>query len=53
MAEPHLINKSMMAELEALRTTQAADRAELDAVLTELVPLVSVDDPMGEENSDA
>ena len=53
VAEPHLINKSMMAELEALRTTQAADRAELDAVLTELAPLVTVDDPMGEETTDA
>lgn len=40
VAEPHLVNKSMMAELEALRAAQAADRAELDAVLGELGPLV-------------
>ena len=41
IAEPHLVNKSMMVELEALRTAQAADRAELDAVLGELNALVS------------
>ena len=31
----------MMAELDALRTAQAADRAELDAVLGELNALVA------------
>lgn len=41
VAEPHLVNKSMMTELEALRAVQAADRAELDAVLGELAPLVA------------
>ncbi len=41
VAEPHLVNKSMMAELEGLRAAQAADRAELDAVLGELDALVS------------
>lgn len=40
VAEPHLVNKSMMAELEALRAAQGADRAELDAVLGELSALV-------------
>lgn len=40
VAEPHLVNKSMMAELEALRAAQSADRAELDAVLGELNALV-------------
>lgn len=40
VAEPHLVNKSMMAELEALRATQAADRAELDAILGEIRPMV-------------
>ncbi len=40
VAEPHLINKSMMAELEALRAARAADRTEIDAVLAELAPLV-------------
>lgn len=41
LAEPHLVNKSMMTELEALRAAHSADRAELDAVLGELVPLVA------------
>lgn len=36
VAEPHLINKSMLAELEALRAVHAADRSEVDAVLGEL-----------------
>jgi uncharacterized protein (DUF885 family) len=41
LAEPHLVNKSMMAELDALRAVQGADRAELDAVLGEIGPLVA------------
>lgn len=40
LAEPHLINKSMMAELDALRAARAADRSELDAILSELKPIV-------------
>lgn len=36
VGEPHLINKSMLTELEALRAARAADRAEIDAILTEL-----------------
>ncbi|MGH1369264.1 MAG: hypothetical protein ACRBCL_11675 [Maritimibacter sp.] len=40
VAEPHLVNKAMMAELEALRATQSADRAELDAVLDEIGSLI-------------
>ena len=52
LAEPHLVNKSMMAELEALRATQAADRAELDAVLGELAPLVEPA-PAEEDTADA
>jgi chromosome segregation ATPase len=62
VAEPHLVNKSMMTELEALRAAQAADRAELDAVLGELGPLMAEardlgglgrEAGMGEEASDA
>lgn len=41
LAEPHLVNKSMMAELDALRAAQGADRAELDAVLGELGPMIA------------
>lgn len=43
LSEPHLINKTMMTELEALRAAQAADAAEVDAILSELAPLVKED----------
>ncbi len=36
VAEPHLINKAMMAELDGLRASRCADRAEMDVLLTEL-----------------
>ncbi|MFK7937975.1 MAG: hypothetical protein AB8B82_01255 [Roseovarius sp.] len=36
VAEPHLINKAMLSELEGLRAARAADRAESEAVLAEL-----------------
>ena len=36
VGEPHLINKAMMAELDALRATRAADRAETEALYSEL-----------------
>ncbi|MEL7177558.1 MAG: hypothetical protein AAGK28_13650 [Pseudomonadota bacterium] len=40
LAEPHLINKAMLTELEALRAVQAADAAEVDVILNELAPLM-------------
>ena len=46
VAEPHLINQAMMSELEGLRVARDGDRAEMDAILGELKPLL-------EENSDA
>jgi len=39
-SEPHLVNKAMLAELEALRATRAADAAEMDAILEELTPII-------------
>lgn len=45
VVEPHLINKAMMAELEALRAARAADRAEIDLVLGELGSLVDSAEP--------
>lgn len=36
VGEPHLINKSMMEELEALRATRETDVIEVDAILAEL-----------------
>ena len=40
VAEPHLVNKAMLAELEALRATRSADAAEMDAILEELTPII-------------
>ncbi|MDR9394941.1 MAG: hypothetical protein RI571_11625 [Roseovarius sp.] len=50
IADPHLVNKSMMAELEALRATQAAQRAEVDAVMTDLAGMI--DAASGEAGGD-
>lgn len=40
MAEPHLINKAMLAELESLRATRHTETAEMDEILAELQPLI-------------
>ncbi len=40
VAEPHLINRSMMTELEALRAARAAEMAEMEEILSELKPLI-------------
>lgn len=41
VAEPHLINKSMLAELEGLRAARSADRAETSAVMADLERLIT------------
>lgn len=38
--EPQLINKAMMAELEALRASRHLEIAEMDEILAELEPLI-------------
>ncbi|WP_299149759.1 hypothetical protein [uncultured Tateyamaria sp.] len=40
VGEPHLINKAMMAELEALRAARAADVAEASSIIGALAPLL-------------
>jgi len=51
VGEPHLINKAMLAELEALRASRATDTAEVGAVLSKLEPLlVAATDQADEEN---
>ncbi len=45
--EPSAINRSLVAELEALRAERAAEAAEMEDVLGELKPLISA------ENSNA
>ena len=41
VAEPHLINKAMMAELEALRAARAVDFSETHAIIDSLTPLIA------------
>ena len=38
VAEPHLINKALMAELETLRATRLTEVAEMDEILAALEP---------------
>ena len=40
VSDPQLINKAMLVELEALRATRAADVAEMDSILQELLPII-------------
>ncbi len=40
VTEPHLLNKAMLAELEALRATRLSETAEMDEILAELKPLI-------------
>ena len=47
LPDPHLINKSMLAELDALRTSREADRAEMDDILGALKPLIAPAAPQG------
>ena len=42
--EPSTINRSLIAELEALRAERAAEAAEMEDVLGELKPLISPED---------
>ncbi len=39
--DAHLINRAMLAELEALRADRSAESAELAAILAELEPLTA------------
>ncbi len=40
VADPHLVNRAMLAELEALRATRLTEVAEMDEILAELAPLI-------------
>lgn len=44
VGDPHLINKAMLAELEALRAARSADVAEASVILASLQPLVDAAD---------
>ncbi|APX11196.1 hypothetical protein [Tateyamaria omphalii] len=53
VGEPHLINKSMMAELEGLRAARAADVAEASSIIAALTPLLDQLEAPEEEDADA
>ncbi len=38
--DPHLVNKAMLTELEALRATRMTEMAEMDELIAELSPLL-------------
>ena len=40
LSDPHLINRAMLAELDALRATRQTEVAEMDEILAELAPLI-------------
>jgi hypothetical protein len=40
LADPHLVNKAMLTELEALRATRLTEMAQMDEILAELHPLI-------------
>lgn len=48
--EPHLINKAMLTELEALRALRSAEAAELDEIILALDPLAA---PAAKEGADS
>ncbi len=48
--EPHLINRAMLTELEALRALRSAETAELDELIAALDPLAA---PHVGENANA
>lgn len=41
VAQPELINRALMAEVEALSAQRAADAAEVEAILSDLKPLIA------------
>jgi hypothetical protein len=42
--EPHLINKAMLAELDALRAARQAEMVEMEDILAALDPLIAAED---------
>ena len=44
MADPHLINRAMLAELEALRATRAAETTEMADIIAALTPILTAEE---------
>ena len=42
-ADPHLINKSMMEELAAMKAARKSELAEMDAIMAEMKPMMKDD----------
>ena len=40
LSDPHLVNRAMLAELDALRATRMTEVAQMDEILAELAPLI-------------
>jgi hypothetical protein len=40
LSDPHLVNRAMLAELDALRATRLTEVAQMDELLAELSPLI-------------
>jgi uncharacterized protein YhaN len=40
VADPHLVNRAMLTELEALRATRLTEMAQMEVILAELHPLI-------------
>lgn len=51
VAEPHLINKAMLAELESLRAIRAAEAVETQAIMSTLAPLIESASQSAEEDA--
>ena len=51
VGEPHLINKAMLAELEALRAARAADVAEAPQIIAAMTPLLDAAKTEGSDHA--
>jgi len=40
VSEPELVNRAVIAELDAIKAVQAADRAEVESIMSQLTPLL-------------
>lgn len=53
VGEPHLINRAMVAELDAMKAVRRSEIAEADEIIAALAPLLAAGDGPAKEASDA
>lgn len=53
VGEPHLINRAMVAELDAMKAVRRSEIAEADEIIAALVPLLASDGGAPKETNDA